>query len=285
MQKFIVSPSIGGPHLTWNAVKFLSRLNNMEGVPFDAAYELKDNELSESNGEVGCPETNTYSPLLSMWWSYYRDRHKDEVFCGLNGDESVYLGVMYAKPLRDRLVPMLEELGGDYSKLDSLNCGCELRLVEVPDGYHCGVVEDPETGCEVVEEYPRIWVPMKDDEYRFVRIVRELCHKASVKRKWNCNATCLVYDRTTGDGYSVKIATHKDYGVAKCTKDGEVSYLFLKKNTYYTATDDHGQECYEIVGDKENKFRLPVLFHSGNEVKTYCELITFIESKTEQSDE
>ena len=285
MQKFVVSPSIGGASLTWGAVKFLSRLTNSEDVPYDAAYELKDSELSESNGEVGCPETSTYSPLLSMWWSYYHDRHKDDSFCGLQGDDSVYLGCSYAKPLRDMLAPFLEELGGDYSKLDSLNDGCELRIVEAPDGYHCGVVEDPETGCEVVEEYPRIWVAMKDDEYRFIRIVREVCREASEKRKWNCNATCLVYDWTTGDGYSVKIATHKEYAVAKCTKDGEVSYLFLKKNTYYKKTDDHGQECYEIVGDKENKFRLPVLFHPGNEVKAYCELIAFIETGVKPADE
>ena len=278
MQKFVVSPSIGGASITWAAVKYLVKLVDDNDMPLDAGCSLDIGELAESRGEVGYPEEGTFSPLLSAWWTCYKDSHKDAEFDKLADDDSVYMGCFYSKSLRAKLLPFIETLAGDYDTLDSLNDGCELRVVEVPDGYQCGVVEDPESGCEVVEEFPQIWVAMKDDEYRFLRAVREVCETASINRTWEKETPSIVYDWTDRKGYHTKVAINGEYGMAKCVKGDSVSYLFLKKNTYYTATADHGKECYEIVGDKENKFRLPVIFHGEERVKAYFALAKLLET-------
>ena len=280
MQKFVVSPSIGGASITWAAVKYLARLigGDNDDTPLDLAFEIKDEELGEAHGTIGNLDKDIFSPLLTVWWSFYKEYHKDAEFAQLNEDDSVYLGCYYSGDLRKKLLPFIEVLGGDYRMLDSLNDGCELRVIEVPDGYQCGVTGDPETGCEVVEEYPRIWVTMKDDEYRFLRTVRDVCDKISKERAWEGKEGPVVaYDWTDAMGFHTKVAVDGVYGVAKCMKDGNVSYLYLKKNTYYTATDDHGKECYEIVGDKENKFRFNVVFHEGDEVRAYFSLIKALE--------
>ena len=272
MQKFVVGPGIGGASISWGAAKYLVQMNKSDPVYGAKPDEIGCSPINEKEGDVGVLEKDLFSPLLSAWWHKYVERFPETRFVELDDAADLFLGTWSGSPVRELLVPYLDCLNGDYARLDTLNGGVELRIAEVPEGYQCGVIEDPDTGCEVVEEYPRIWHALPDDEYRFVRLVRNFCSSAE-RDPGEFARQDFVYEIS-----GLKIALHGDYGMAKCRmNDGGCSYLLLKKNTYYCATEDHGKECYEILGDRENKFSLPRLFRGDEEMKAYFSLLKLLE--------
>jgi hypothetical protein len=279
MQKFVVGPGIGGAALSWGAAKYLTQMHKPDPLYGTDLAKLACSTASgndcgiEIAGEDGVIVGVKCSPLLTAWWNEFHSRFPDVPFDGLKDSDEVYMGAWHGNPLRELLVPYLEDLMGSYSRLDSLNNGTELRIAEVPEGYHCGVREDPESGCEVVEEYPRFWHALPDEEYRYVRLVRNFCDSASENPE-EFAVQDFVYEVA-----GLKIALHGDYGMAKCKKsDGEFMYLLLKKNTYYnSSTAEHGKECYDILGDRESKFSLPRLFRGDEEMKAYFSLLKLLE--------
>lgn len=263
MQKFVVGPGIGGAHLTWYGAKTLVF---KYGLGIDPLYGLDEGMLFESHGQVGI--NDIFSDLLSTWWQKYHERYSDKTFDSLESDDTLLIG--YGDDdIREKLIPFIEAMQGDYAEFDEANDCCPLRVVEVPEGYQCIIVPDPEMGCETVQEVARMWPVPHDDEWRAILTVRKFCHDIEM------HPEKPIEDRKVYGGFGVSMVFQGDYGVARIL-NGE--YLFLKKNTYYTATDDHGKECFEILGDKPNKFTMERPVHDGQSVRTYVKLINILES-------
>ena len=260
MQKFVIGPGVGGAYVTWRGVKSLV-FNHGEGL--DPLYGMGSEELLyESHGQVGIHDT--FSPLLTEWFKMFHETDPDTALANIEPDDSINLGYC-TEHIRDMLLPFIESLEGDYEQFDEENDGNELRIVEVPDGYDCSVFKEDETGCETVQERCKMWSAPRDDVWKDIVSVRKFCKE--------------IEQQPVTDGHvytyrHVKIAFMNGYGIAK-RNNGEV--MFLKKYTYYRATDDHGTECYEIEGDKPNKFSMPKITRGPEEMKAYFELMHLIE--------
>lgn len=263
MQKFVVGPGIGGAHLTWYGAKTLVF---KYGLGIDPLYGLDEGMLFESHGQVGI--NDCFSPLLSAWWECYHTYNTSDAFEQLEDDDSISLQWGPGSDMRKMLIPFIESMEGDYAEFDSANDDCMLRVVEVPDGYQCIVMEDPEMGCETVQEVARMWPVPDDGEWKDILSVRKFCRNAEMHpeepildmHRYECRGVTLLF---TGD-----------YGVAR-RKNGD--FMFLEKSTYYRATEDHGKECFEIVGDRPNRFRMDRPVHGAEAVLAYMKLVKYLE--------
>ena len=264
MQKFLVGPGIGGAHLTWKGVKTLVF---KFGMGIDLLYGFNPDMLFESYGQVGI--NDMFSPLLSLWWQKFHERYSDKAFGMLEDDYTLRLG--YGDDdIREKIIPFIEAMQGDYAEFDEANDDCQLRVVEVPEGYQCIIVEDPEMGCETVQEAARMWPVPRDDEWRAILAVRRFCHDAEM------HPEARIEDRIPYSCVGVTMMFLGDYGVARSTKG---DYMFLKKNTYYKANDDHGKECFEIIGDRPNRFITERPVKDGEAVLAYAELVDLMEKR------
>ena len=260
MQKFVIGPGIGGAYVTWRGVKSLV-FEHGEGLDTLYGYGTED-LLYESHGQVCIHDR--FSPLLTEWFKLFHETDPDTALKNIEPDDSINLGYC-TEHIREMLLPFIESLEGDYEQFDKENDGNELRIVEVPDGYDCRVYQEDETGCESVQECSKMWLAPKDDVWKDILSVRKFC------KQFEKEPAREGYVYTYKD---VQIAFMDGYGIAQ-RKNGEV--MLLKKNTYYRATDDHGTECYEIEGDHPNKFSVPKITRSPEEMKAYFELMHLIE--------
>jgi hypothetical protein len=260
MQKFVIGPGIGGAYVTWRGVKALV-FEHGEGLDPLYGYGTED-LLYESHGQVCIHDK--FSPLLTEWFKLFHETDPDTALENIEPDDSINLGYC-TEHIREMLLPFIESLEGDYEQFDKENDGNELRIVEVPDGYDCRVSKEDETGCESVQECGKMWLAPKDDVWKDILSVRKFC------KQFEQEPAKEGYVYTYKD---VQIAFMDGYGIAQ-RKNGEV--MFLKKNTYYRATDDHGTVCYDIEGDRPNKFSEPKITRSPEEMKAYFELLHLIE--------
>ncbi len=260
MQKFIIGPGIGGAYVTWRGVKALV-FEHGEGLDPLYGYGTED-LLYESHGQVCIHDR--FSPLLTEWFKLFHETDPDTALENIEPDDSINLGYC-TEHIREMLLPFIESLEGDYEQFDQENDGNELRIVEVPDGYDCRVYQEDETGCESVQECSKMWLAPKDDVWKDILSVRKFC------KQFEKEPAREGYVYTYKD---VQIAFMDGYGIAQ-RKNGEV--MFLKKNTYYRATDDHGTVCYDIEGDRPNKFSEHKIIRRPEEMKAYFELMHLIE--------
>ena len=278
MQKFLVCPAIGGAAITFGAAKFLVR-HCGEGI--DPAWQYMNENpglrVTESHGQVGYVGRDIYSPLLTEWWRLFRMSRAKASGSFTFGDnvcdksELTFLWGDYAG-IRDMLLPFVERLDGDYATFDQLNNNTPLRIVEVPDGYYCGISEDPETGCEFVEEHSMIWHARFDEEYAAIAKVRRFCAHDASTADWYEDGH--VYDL---DGVSLVLSGV--YGAARLsTREDGAKYMFLKRNEYYRATPEHPWKCaFEINDLHESKFRLSRTFTDAGDAVAYARLVTLLE--------
>ena len=260
MQKFVIGPGIGGAYVTWRGVKALV-FEHGEGLDPLYGYGTED-LLYESHGQVCIHDR--FSPLLTEWFKLFHETDPDTALENIEPDDSINLGYC-TEHIREMLLPFIESLEGDYEQFDQENDGNELRIVEVPDGYDCRVYQEDETGCESVQECSKMWLAPKDDVWKDILSVRKFC------KQFEKEPAREGYVYTYKD---VQIAFMDGYGIAQ-RKNGEV--MFLKKNTYYRATDDHGTVCYDIEGDRPNKFSEHKIIRRPEEMKAYFELMHLIE--------
>ena len=281
MQKFLVCPVPGGASLTFAAVKYLIKTCG-EGIDplFQYMNEHPGEHVAESDGQIGYPGEGLYSPLLTEWWKQFKRRRADAAgltFAGLVSDNST-LSFLWAEAadIRKMLVPFVERLEGRYAMLDLMNNNVPLRVVDVPDGFCCGVTEDSETGCEFVEEYPRLWHARSDDEYKFIAQVKKFITRDASKQDWYEEGK--VYDIGTVDGKVMLVLSGK-YGAARCVNgEGDVKYLFLKKNEYYRATEEHPERViFEINNLVESRFTPNYTFVDAKEAVAYAKLVVLLE--------
>jgi len=289
MQKFLVCPAVGGASVTFGALLYLIKTH---GDGLDPLYrymaEHPDEKLSESQGEVGYPEHGLSSPLLTAWWKLFTGSRPRPV----NGNPPAFADTVHEYSelhclwgdngnIRCMLVPFVERCCGDYRLLDRHNNNTPLRIVEVPDGYHCGVTEDPETGCEFVEEYPKIWHARDDDDYAFIAAVKKFCAHDASKHDWYNEHE--VYDLRTNRG-TVSLVLSGKYGVARCTNaEAEVKYMFIRKNEYYRPTDDHPEKAiFEICNLVQNRFSVQPVLVDAEQVLEYARLTALLETHAQK---
>lgn len=278
MQKFLVGPNVGGAAITFGAVKYLIRKCG-EGLDplWQAMNENPGWPILESHGEVGFVEQDLFSPLLTAWWKYFKGSKTttEEFLFDGNVRDNSEIGFLYGESsdLRGILIPFIERLEGNFAEFDKANNDTQLRVVEVPDGFFCGVSEDPETGCEVVEEYPKMWHARYDSEYRILAEIKKFCYRDASTTDWFEDGK--VYQLAD----SLKIVLSGNYGVALCKTDERGwYYLFLAKNTYYRTVGDRPKVVFEIVDEHEAKFGLLETFKEAAKVDAYVALIAKIRS-------
>ena len=290
MQKFLVCQAVGGASVTFGALAFLIKDYGDGLDPTHMAMNECPGKVTESDGRIGYPARGVFSPLLTKWWTCYSEQyarlHDGErlEFGAVKDDSCIRLRMANASEIRDMLVPYVERMRGHYAMLDELNGGTPLRVVEVPDGYLCTVLEDPETGCEYVEELRRVWNTRSDDEYRFIANVQGFIARDASKHDWYEEDT--LYDLSTVRG-RVGLVISGKYGVARCeTDEGNVTYLFIRRNEYYRATPDHPEKVmFEIVGLNQCALVTENPFKDAEEVLAYAKLALELENELGKKDE
>ena len=252
MQKFVVSPSIAGAHLSLAAAKYLV---TRAGIHDEVSHE---------------PDNFLNSKLLTDWWHIFNEWHSEVKQDELLDDDEIRIDT-YGPGLtfRNNLLPYLESLEGDYDTLDLKNDGNRLRIVEVPDGYDCAIVSDPEMGIEEVVEHRHCFPVPGDEIYKDVLSVRKFCKSIE-------NGTTTVQDLTKYTASDVTLAFIGDYGAAR-RSNGD--FMFLHKNTYYRSTEDHGTVCYEIEGDRPPKFITQKVIYEAQEIAAYSKLINLLNAE------
>lgn len=279
MQKFLIGTGIGGAALSFGALCYLIK---HYGKDLDPIYQaMNDNPLrkivANSDGEVGFPG-ECYSPLLTAWWKHYRERHNSAKDFDFETNVSPQSELSYLNgesgKLRDMVIPFIERLDGEYAEFDDANNDTPMRIIEVPDGYFCGILEDPETGIECVEEYPQTWCAMSDPEYRCLSAIRKFVHRDAEDDSWYQD------DKVYDIGGGVRIAFHENVALAYCTDmEGEDKYVFLRKNEYYIATEDHPKVVFEVQGIQRTKLIFNTVFHDASDFEGYACLVPLLKKE------
>jgi hypothetical protein len=263
MQKFLIGPDICGASVSFGALCYLIRTVG-DGLDLLHSYmkEHPDEPLGESSGKVGYPALNLYSPLLTQWF----EMMEDVQFSDVRPDTSLHCLYGAKDAIRDSLLPFVERLEGDYTGLDAANNGSQLRIVEVPDGYFCGVTSDSDTGSESVQEYSNVWNAMDDREYRALNEVRKFCNGGQAEGKWPESG--VIHELG-----SAKLAVDGDLAVARIiNRHGKPEYMFLSKNHYYCARNGRPAVLFEVEGMANHRVCSHTVFRD-NSVETYARLV------------
>lgn len=244
MKKFLVGNSIGGAQITKQAWDYL-------------VYNISKNFDQE--------DYKMKSQIYSCIWDDYYMKHgsNDRVDGEYVRFHPWLEGADY---FRETLLHLVEELQYDYTKLDELNDGHDLRIITVPDdGLEYQITEDPEYGAEYVTQVHRNHV-VKDDWYERAKyLIKDFCNTHDDLDK----ITYVV------ELDKVRLAFEGNYAMAQC-KDSEnnTEYFLLKKVEYYRETDEHPKISYDILNEPNTK----TYFGGGayndifkeEELKAYC---------------
>lgn len=225
MKKFLVGNSIGGAQITKQAWDYLvsNTTKNM------------DQDVYRMNNEI----------MSATWYTYF-EKHgvKDE-----DGDFVRFHPYLEGSDeFRKIVLNLVEELHYDYTKLDELNDGHDLRIITIPeDCFEYQISEDPECGAEYVTQVHRSYV-VKDDWYERAKyLIKDFCNTHDDLDK----ITYVV------ELDKVRLVFEGDYAMAQCKTPEDASmfkennnvYFLLKKTEYYTATDEHSKISYDILNE------------------------------------
>lgn len=308
MQRFLIGPSIGGAKLTKAAVEYIIRYERglHRSITFEMAIDVNNHDEKFENVYANYTDSNegryVYEPLYTEWWRIYRHYHENVKFEDVPSDAMIDLPTMGVSEIRDLIMMYLVKspYGSTISKelaseLDKLNNGYELRIVEVPDGYQCIIMDDQEYGTEAVHECTKMWNADQDNDGFSKQQIKEFAYYESQSNgKSVFPDTIIVNGATTvGDPIVYKdliIAKKGDRAVVYSKLNGKLA--FLKRNKYYCETAGHPIEWFEIVGDELNKFQLHQIFHDFETIHEYYSLIQAVapyahefqaEKKTDES--
>lgn len=212
MKKFLVGNSIGGAQITKQAWDYL-------------VY----NYIEFHNDEY----------MYYKIWSNYFEKHgsKDE-----DGEYVKFHPYLEGSDeFRQILLNLVEELHYNYTKLDELNDGHDLRIITVPDdGLEYQITEDPECDAEYVTQVHRNHV-VKDDWYERAKyLIKDFC-----KTYEDLDKITYVVELD-----KVRLVFDGDYAMAECKNpEDKKNYFLLKKTEYYKATNEHPKICYDILNE------------------------------------
>ena len=277
MQRFLISSSVGGARLTKAALEFILRTATSRTIE---SFEASPNPHSEDEWVVYA----TYQdgdcigdPLYTEWFNLFRKGHiyskgdRDMKFDDIPPDASVSLPldselrdlIVFSMPisLYDSCLPM------EYvAKLDELNDMCEIRIVSVPDGYHCHIVAHEENFNEWVEEYTRVWGTGFDAESFTIEQIKRFASREAI------HLEKLLDNEDVIEFQDLLIARKGNLAVAYSKLTSKVT--FLKKACYCKETGNHPMAWFEIVGgdDVNYKFQQSQIFFDMETVNTYYRL-------------
>lgn len=269
MQHFLISPSVGGAIFTKAALEFI--IKETEIIPPIGFIESDGIVYSMYDSEKFPERLPTACPLYSEWWHIYTSQYPGSVFSELEG--SNYIDIPPHSDFRDLIVLHILPSGYTYrnadffKKLDEANNGTELRIVDVPDGYHCFIVADPEYDCESVQELGRTWVPMTDErmltKQLFIKFSHDFSTGGGTLEGYNTEGTPFKYE-------DLVIAIQGEHGAVYSKISNEM--FFIRMSTYFCETADHPKEWFEIVGETYGKLQTWPAFHDIETVKSYVSL-------------
>jgi hypothetical protein len=145
-KKFLLGTSIGGFELTDSAALYLDSVNiyGTDRTLNPANFTLKDGKYYTQDGH------------LCVAYSYAHSQTNHD----FNN--------------REVLIPLVEKLEYNYTKLDELNDGYELRIQMVPFDANVFISSDSEYGCEFLEERHSIYTNMSDYEVRTQFLIKKI---------------------------------------------------------------------------------------------------------------
>ena len=288
MQQFLIGPGIGGAMLTKAALEYIiCRHRRRDNLTFEMS------PITKSNGEIEDYVWVQYSdsdrcecePLYTEWWNLYKKFYKTE-FKDVPNDGMISLPFMGVSEIRDLiLMYLIQDSYNPYipkdvaEKMDSLNGGYELRVVNVPDGYQCIITDDPEYGTESVQECTKIWNADIDADGFTKQQIKNFAWIESLSVTADRFPDTITVDgaTTVGEPISFKdlvIAKKGDRAVVYSKLNDKVA--FLKKAEYFRDTLDHPDKWFEIVGEVTNKFQTNTLFHDISELYDYYDLVKVV---------
>ena len=288
MQHFLIGPGLGGAKLTKAALEYIiCRYRRRDNLTFEMSPITKSNGETEDYVWVQYPDPDRCEcePLYTEWWNLYKKFHTTE-FKDVPNDGIIPLPFMGVSEIRDLIVmylvldPYNPYIPKDVAeKMDSLNKGYALRVVEVPDGYQCLITDAPEYGIESVQECTRLWNADLDADGFTKQQIKNFAYIESLSEKTDRFPDTITVDGATTVGEPI---IFKDLVIAKKGKRAVVysklndKVAFLKKAEYYRDTLDHPIKWFEIVGEVTNKFQTNTLFHDISEINEYYDLVKVV---------
>lgn len=301
MQQFLIGPGIGGAKLTKAALEYIiCRHRRRDNLTFEMSPYTKPNGETEDYVWVYYPDSDRCEcePLYTEWWNLYKKFHKTE-FKDVPNDGMISLPFMGVSDIRDLIVMyLLLDSYNSYipkdvaEKMDKLNGGYELRVVEVPDGYQCIITDDPDYGTESVQECAKIWNADIDVDGFTKQQIKNFAHIESLSVTTDRFPDTITVDGATTVGEPIifkdlVIAKKGELAVAYSKLNDKVA--FLKKAEYFRDTLDHPIKWFEIVGEVTNKFQTNTLFHDISKLYEYFDLVKVVgkyrKEKTEAANE
>ncbi len=301
MQQFLIGPGIGGAKLTKAALEYIiCRHRRRDNLTFEMSPYTKPNGETEDYVWVYYPDSDRCEcePLYTEWWNIYKKFYKTE-FKDVPSDGMISLPFMGVSDIRDLIVmylvldPYNPFIPKDVAeKMDKLNGGYELRVVEVPDGYQCLITDDQDYGTESVQECARIWNADIDADGFTKQQIKNFAYIESLSATTDRFPDTITVDGATTVGEPI---IFKDLVIAKKGERAVVysklndKVAFLKKAEYFRDTLDHPIKWFEIVGEVTNKFQTNTLFHDISELYDYYDLVKVVgkyrKEKTEVANE
>jgi hypothetical protein len=301
MQQFLIGPGIGGAKLTKAALEYIiCRHRRRDNLTFEMSPYTKPNGETEDYVWVYYPDSDRCEcePLYTEWWNIYKKFYKTE-FKDVPSDGMISLPFMGVSDIRDLIVmylvldPYNPFIPKDVAeKMDKLNGGYELRVVEVPDGYQCLITDDQDYGTESVQECARIWNADIDADGFTKQQIKNFAYIESLSATTDRFPDTITVDGATTVGEPI---IFKDLVIAKKGERAVVysklndKVAFLKKAEYFRDTLDHPSKWFEIVGEVTNKFQTNTLFHDISELYDYYDLVKVVgkyrKEKTEVANE
>lgn len=266
MKKFLVGNCIGGAQITKKAWDYL------------VANSTKD--LDQEDYRKEC---ETYSCIWNDYIQKNGTKDEDEEYVRfhpwLNG----------ATEFRQVVLNLVEELHYDYTKLDELNDGHELRIITISDdGFEYQISEDPECGVEYVTQVHRSYC-VKDDWYERAKyLIKDFCNTHEDLDKINyiieLDKVRLAFEgdyamaqcKSTVELDKTRLAISDDYDIAKSNiPKAKNVYFLLKKNEYYRDTDEHPKISYDILNEPNTSNYFGGMYRDTfkeEDMKAYCSL-------------
>ena len=209
MKHFVIAPDIGGFNLTEKAAHYLDWIDKRK--LYEQGVQPVDPEFIGGMDDLEQFEKDIYQEGDSGVWFW--PGMVDACCIATSSLKNDAYG-------RKDLLPLLQNLGYDYTQLDAYNDGTRLRIKSVPDDANVYIEEVFENGYEYLAERTRMYTCPDDREDRVKFLLEDFFN-----RKWD--GTFGLFREECIDIYVAE-----KHGMARY---GDF-YAVLTRNTYHDKT-------------------------------------------------
>lgn len=203
--------------------------------------------------------------IRKVAWDYLIDQSESLIVKDMKVDEwkanSPYKsigGVEYVRnfssQFREIVKNLVLNLHYDYTKLDELNGGVQLRIIDIPDdGNEYTITSDWDTGAEYVTQVhvnhyakPDWYMKAKYEITEYGKTITDNMAKYDSENDivHECGGILYAFD--------------EKLGVARVYDDEKREFYFiLERHEYYKDTDEHPRICYEIINSPNSIYSSP----------------------------